>query len=674
MTRVPPHRLSVLAAFALPLVAGLYLFDQGISLMDDGLWLFGTQVLADGGVLYKDVMVIYGPARFVLLLPFFAIFGQSASALVVLKACTLSAAAGAGFLLARRHGWRLAAWGVPLLLIGLAYPKPKYVVAGLLALLVAEALSRSWARRGWLALGAAWGVLAWFGLDAFFYGAVILGGTLLVPFNRAKLRCLLWTVPGLAAGLLVPLVWALVTGSLGEAWWDTVIYPLTRFRPAMGVSPLETFRSPFVLGQTFVHNLTGEPLGEKWPGHAAMLVLGYRLLYLGLVAVPVLSLVQVWRGRGGPHLAAVTWFAVAGWSTAAGLSDQSHVAAAWLAVVWLLPLLLGTVTRGRVLWRSAAGLFLLAAFAPLLMEAGWLLANGRRDTLVRWERPTAGIRLAAYRIEGLEYLFKHLPEDPSVPVGFWPNKPGLNFLLGYPTVSRQVTLLGGEVRDPAAVIAELETLDDHRFFFSPQNRQDQRQSKDVIPEIWQYLRANYVRAGDITNFVDEFSVMRPVPEGRSLSEVALWNRVYEVKQSAALQVGPAMVPGVTVGQTLDLNGVPLRGLALRFQVQGRLSRLPLRVQVHPLRAGRPAAALFRKDFRVDLDGANALAYLDLGEVPIPAGTQFLFTVELLEDPGRSVKIWLSPDNPPQGYPDRYPDGQAWLQGRPAPADLYFVVF
>ena len=85
----------------------------------------------------------------------------------------------------------------------------------------------------------------------------------------------------------------------------------------MGVYPLETFSSRFVLGQTFVHNLTGEDLGEAWPQHAAMLVLAYRLLYLGLVAIPLAGLWQAWRGRGGPQLTAVTWFALAGWSTAA---------------------------------------------------------------------------------------------------------------------------------------------------------------------------------------------------------------------------------------------------------------------------------------------------------------------------------------------------------------------
>ena len=78
---------TVLAA-VVPFGLGLVVHRQGFNLLDDGLWLLGAKTIAQGDLLYRDLFSIYGPVRYLLLLPFFSLAGQSALALVLFKAVT----------------------------------------------------------------------------------------------------------------------------------------------------------------------------------------------------------------------------------------------------------------------------------------------------------------------------------------------------------------------------------------------------------------------------------------------------------------------------------------------------------------------------------------------------------------------------------------------------------
>ncbi len=58
--------------------------------------------------------------------------------------------------------------------------------------------------------------------------------------------------------------------------------------------------------------------------------------------------------------------------------------------------------------------------------------------------------------ETLEAVCAGLNWDGRSAVLVWPVQPGLQFVLGAPPATAQTTLLGKEVRDTGAVIAELE--------------------------------------------------------------------------------------------------------------------------------------------------------------------------------------------------------------------------
>ncbi|MCB1150458.1 hypothetical protein KDK88_02865, partial [bacterium] len=101
--RDPRSLLTALLVFLLPAVVETLAASQGFNLLDDGLWLLGADVLRRGGVLYRDLFAIYGPAKFVLLTPLLALTGN-AVALALLKGVTVGAGSLLGFLAARRGG------------------------------------------------------------------------------------------------------------------------------------------------------------------------------------------------------------------------------------------------------------------------------------------------------------------------------------------------------------------------------------------------------------------------------------------------------------------------------------------------------------------------------------------------------------------------------------------
>jgi hypothetical protein len=182
--------------FLIPFLVGLSVHRQGFNLLDDGLWLLGTGILAEGGALYGDVFSIYGPARYFLLIPFFLILGKSALALAVFKAVLDGTAAQFGFWYVRRLGAGRWSWVVPLGVIALAPVHPRYVAAAFFAALVGWGLMRPVGRRRAAILGLGWGGLCLFGLDMAGYGAVILLGGWL--FSR-------WVVTGSQRPSVLPI-------------------------------------------------------------------------------------------------------------------------------------------------------------------------------------------------------------------------------------------------------------------------------------------------------------------------------------------------------------------------------------------------------------------------------------------------------------------------------------
>jgi hypothetical protein len=89
-----PRYLVLAATCGLLSLVTFLIERQGFNLLDDGLWLLGTRTVANGGILYRDLFTIYGPAGYYALLPFILILGESARTLVLFKAVVTGVAGG----------------------------------------------------------------------------------------------------------------------------------------------------------------------------------------------------------------------------------------------------------------------------------------------------------------------------------------------------------------------------------------------------------------------------------------------------------------------------------------------------------------------------------------------------------------------------------------------------
>jgi len=663
---------SLTAALASGLAACVIAYPaarQGISLLDDGLWLLGSRMLADGGVLYRDLFSIYGPAKFVLLLPFFGVMGTSATALAALKAMTVGVAAGLGTSIAtRRAGWWMAI--IPIIgALALWATRPRYVAAGAFALATAACLERRSGPRVFALLGLGWAVVATFGFDAAGYATVILAGTIiLTPRRRPGATQLTALGLGALGGLGALAMVAVATGSFRPAVWDTIIYPLTRFGAEMGLSPLDLFRNGDSAGVLFLDHQTGEAHAEAWAGHQAMLVIARRLLFVGLLALPLLGAFLARKRGDDPLLASLTAFAFAGWSTAAVRGEPGHLAAGWLGCLWLLPLLPATLaSSGRNVWRFLTMALALIVLLPLAAEPVWLTLNADRPGLAEWKRPEAGILLTTERIQGLEELERRLDELASGPMLFWPSRPGLNFFFGTPVGSPQATLLGGEVRDPNAVLADIAAHPAHAVLFHPPHRSDRRGNRDVAPEIWAGLRRTHRVAGYIAGTIDEFVVLVPAPSGVDATDLPLHVRLHDQRQSIADAVSPVLRPDLAVGQALRVGLAPLSGLVVRPAV-GAGTLLSLEILVRALDEGTPGHELGCYNLNLTLAAGQDPVMLPFGPVPGSAGRGVLVELRAIESTSSEVRLlWHE-------QAGVAPHDAAWVGGRATPASLYFLSY
>jgi len=508
-------------AFIAVFAVGLRLHTQGFNLLDDGLWVLGARVIADGDLLYRDLFSIYGPARYFFLLPFFLAFGKSVLGLAVAKAAGDGLAAVVGMWGVRRLGVGRWAWLVPLGVIVLAPIQPRYVAAMVLAVLAADTLMRGLDQRRGILLGLLWGVLSLFGLDMTGYGGVILGMAFLADrrwsspeggdlAGRTWLNVLL----GWAGILAVTAVLALVLGVARDAVWDTIIYPITRFRGGMGLSWWSEFGDSTKLGETFATLYTGETLGQVWPGQIRQRVLGLRVLYALIWIVPPLGTWLIVRGRKAAW-APVAGLAVAGWATLIGRGDVNHLTLAWCGSLLLIPLILKELSARNRPLAAATAIVVLGAWWPTGMENIWLATHIGRSTLAHWDRPTARIKLDAKRIGGLEELLGFVPTDPKNPQLTWPVQPGLTFLQGAALATAQTTLLAGEVRDPRRVIADLERTRPPAII---QGRAGGlvpgvRTFRGLAPGIYPYIRTHYAAVGIFTLDRETYQILARQDDG-----------------------------------------------------------------------------------------------------------------------------------------------------------------
>ncbi len=674
---------QILIPFLIPFLVGMQVHRQGFNLLDDGLWLLGTRILLEGGTLYGDVFSIYGPARYLLLAPFFLVLGKSALSLAIFKAVLDGTASLFGFWYTRRLGAGRWAWLVPLGVVALGPVYPRYLAAAVFAAFAGEVLTHPMNRRRRWLLGMAWGGLCLFGLDMAGYGSVILVGGWLASRLSTSRTSPLPALPigdlaaGLGAVLAVTVLVSLALGVLGPAFWDTVVYPVTRFSDAMGVSWFESFMRDPMLRDPFAGHFTGEILAPGWPGHAWQRVLGFRAMFLLVWLIPLAFLVRLRRGDGDPRLGPLLALAIAGWATLLARGDVAHLRLVWFGTLLLLPVLFSR-WPGRPIVRGALAVpLLLVALGPLLGEQIWLASHVHRPSLARWERASARVYLEAQRAEILEALCAELPWDGASAVLVWPAHPGLQFVLGAPLATPQSTLLGGEVRDTDVVLADLEKSRPPVMVLGSARGlvEGVTNLRGLEPTLWSHLRRNFARVKEYLPEGEAYLVTTRTPDA-GIGGPEIESRLPGASQEMASGTSPELGPGVSVAQSFRVQDFDLGGVELLFRSPGPYPYpVSFVLTFQELGGSRGTRRIQQIPIQVPLEKRTKKI---LFSFPPLVGTKGkILLLEITADPQGTRPFNLLWNKSNEEYPlfqDFYPEGQAFLNYKPVQADLFFVTY
>lgn len=646
---------------------------QGFSFLDDGVWLVGAEQVSTGKTLYRDMFTIYGPAKFVVLAAFFAGLGTSAVTMAIVESIALGVAAAAGTFAARRLGAGWLALAIPVAVVGLGVLKLKVVWAAVMALLWGLGLRRGLDLRTATVLGIGWGTVTWFGLDAALSAGVVALGCLPLLVRRGALppRPVAWAFVGaFAAMIALPFLWAMTAGTLDDYVWSAYVYPLLHFRAEMSVSLLATLSDVEVIGRPFAILLTGEMLPAQWPAHAVIRAGALRLLCALVFAVPAVALVVAWRRRD-PLVFSLALLGAASLLSLVTRGDEPHLLGAALPTVWILAASFG-VARPRV--RVVTTILLVGVTLPLTAENVWLAANTGREGLVTWERDRAGIMLAEDRVASLEASFGGLADEARIPTVFWPYQPGMNFVFGLPLGTPQITLLGGEVRDPQKLIDTLQADPPRRMVLVRRFDIGDRGMRELAPELWHYVRTNYRVESTVTETEDPAWVLRPVSEGWPVvRQLPLNKRLPDRLQSTIDAWSPQITGGTRIAQTFRCGDVDLSGLQVQWLSLSTGIDVPVELIVWSVDDGKLLSPLhgLRSTVRFDQPRKTSLFTFD----PIDGTRGRELAVELRIPPDVQWPIHVMwHDHSGEGEPDGFPEGTALVDGEPVEADLYFATY
>jgi hypothetical protein len=432
-------------------------------------------------------------------------------------------------------------------------------------------------KRG-IILGLAWGGLALFGLDVAAYGvtiAIVVTALHHREARRAHTGSYRWIVGFLIGSGGVAVAVGLIgaaTGTLSAAVWDTIICPLSDSPHHYGANNFAALTHPHGLKNVFSQVFTGENLDPAWPGHAWLRGRSIQAMVVLIITVPVIAIAGR-RRTAGPRLAPVVTLALCGWMTAFWRPDVAHVVTAFHGALLLLVCLLGSSRPPRVSSVRAIVLVLVVTMAPLAGERIWLVANGNRPGIERWNRSTAGISMARSRIDTLEKVLAIIDTDGNQPTIAWPAQPGLVFLSGKALATSQVTLLAGSVRNESSVIDDLRRSDPDRIVLGRVAglTPDARSMESLSPSIWTYLRSNFCIEAQIADGGEGFQVVRSVKKsGLRLEDISLDRRLPGASQLVKNSQTPAMNPGLIIGQTMRIGGLDLQGIVLLVATSGPL--------------------------------------------------------------------------------------------------------
>jgi hypothetical protein len=266
---------------------------------------------------------------------------------------------------------------------------------------------------------------------------------------------------------------------------------------------------------------------------------------------------------------------------------------------------------------------------------------------------------------------------PRAPVLIWPAQPGLHVILDRLPATSQATLLAGEVRDPAAVIAELAARPPAAAVIGkPRGLVAGKLTvKSLCPPLWAWLRDHYTVAEAIRADPDEYWILARAPGGRAeVLSRPLEERLPDEEVRLLDAALPLEGPGHTVGQTMRVGPDDLAGLQVRCVIERGPARLPLRLRIWG-RVGenflQPLGEVTRS-----VEVGESLEKVGWSFTPLAgtAGQEILWALELLEVPPQAVGLGCHQFDPSDPRGDAYPEGTAVVDGRPLDADLYFVSY
>lgn len=678
-------RLLWATVFFVPASLTFLVERQGFNLLDDGLWALGTRVVAQGGLLYRDIFTVYGPAQYYALLPFFWVFGESARTLVLFKAFVAGCSSILGFYVVRRYGAQRFGWLVPLAVIAIGPVSPRYVCAAAFAALHAEVIWRTNRQfTNGLLLGIAWGCLSLYGLDMLVCGAIVvfaghaftrLLASNVVTFRDRRIAGMLVGFGGVCA---ITLVIAAATRTLTLAAWDTVVCPLAHSPHHVTLNLLESFFRPQGMDIAFSQVFTGEELGPAWPGHVGQRVVAIQMIAGLVVAAPFLAIIAR-RQAVDARLGSLFALALSNWVVLVWRSDVAHVFSAFYGTLFVVACLLSLIRLARIPVAAFGVLFLIAAMVPLAGERMWLATNADRSSLAQWDRPTAKISMAKERRETIERVLSTLDAGPDRPTIGWPAQPGLAFLSGRPLATRQVTLLSGSIQDEASVIAELHSSGPKQLVLGRAAglTPGARSVGELAPSIWTYLRSNYFIELQIADGAEGFQVIRNAgSSGIDLESLPLERRLPGTSQLVKNAQTPPLSSGVVISQIFRVGGIDLRGIVLLVATTGTLpTEMDLEIEIEELSASgsRHPLAVFRS--RVPLDQSVQTRTLALPVIPQTAGKMVVLSLSATPESGRDVRLLWHESRADEGSPvDYYVEGHALLNGRHVDADLFFISY
>ena len=384
---------------------------------------------------------------------------------------------------------------------------------------------------------------------------------------------------------------------------------------------------------------------------------------------PLAALGLALRRARDPLLIAVGCFAAASLVALAARGDEQHLLGAGLGAAWLLGVAAARLPRSLAMVPIAVSI---VSLGPFLAETMWLNLHRSRETLTVWDRERAGIAMAAGRVDQLERHYGHLPGGADVPTVFWPYHPAMNFLFDIPLAHRQITLLGGEVRDADRLIEELRRTPPPRIVLVRSFTLDGRTMRQLVPPLWVYLRTHYRVTGSFVDAHDLAWILSHVPAGwPGVARLPLNERLPDKKQLTGTAWSPDLSAGNSVMQSFPVDGVDLSGLRVRWYAGGAGFTAQVELVVWDAPGDHPEHPLHGYVIDVHFDEREHISMFSFGPVKGSAGRRVAVELRIPEGAPFPVQLlWHGHDGPK----DPFPEGRAFVNGQPVDADLYFVSF